>query len=192
MSFFTEILSILLLSVGLSMDSLALAVSCGLQYSPHKQTEALKVAIIFALTQATTPIIGYFSGKLFANLMAPFDHWVAFILLALIGGHMIKEGISHHNGGECIERKLTLWVLFTMGVATSIDALAAGISLIATNLNIPLTIFSIFIGTFIFSYCGYMFGKKLGDIFQVKAEIFGGIVLVLLGIKIVVEHLFFQ
>lgn len=192
MSLLTEILSMVLLSVGLSMDSLALSVSCGLQNSPHKQTMALKVGIIFALTQATTPVIGYFTGTLFADLIAPFDHWVAFILLALIGGHMIKEGINHHNGGECIERKLTLWVLLSMGIATSIDALAAGISLIATDLNIPLSILSIFIGTFIFSYGGYMFGKKLGDLFQAKAEIFGGIVLLLLGIKIVVEHLFLQ
>jgi putative Mn2+ efflux pump MntP len=188
----SALFSMIMLSIGLSMDSLALSVSCGLQKVEHKLSMALKVAFIFAIIQATTPIIGYFTGTLFADQIAFIDHWIAFGLLALIGGKMITEGIKHNNKVECEDKQLTIWVLITMGIATSIDALAAGISLIATDLNIPLTIFIIFIGTFLFSLGGFSFGNKLGALFQAKAEIFGGIVLISLGIKILIEHLFFQ
>ncbi|MHA1717964.1 MAG: manganese efflux pump MntP [Promethearchaeota archaeon] len=193
----SAIFSMIMLSIGLSMDSLALSVSCGLQKMEHKLSMALKVALIFAFIQATNPVIGYFVGIFFAEQIAFIDHWIAFVLLFLIGSNMIKEGVNKNNrntsiknGRVCEERRLTIWVLITMGIATSIDALAAGISLIATDLNIPLTIFIIFIGTFLFSIGGFSFGHKLGALFQSKAEIFGGIVLVSLGIKILVEHLF--
>ena len=188
----SEIFSMIMLSIGLSMDSLALSVSCGLQKKTHSISMALKVSIIFALVQATTPILGYFTGVFFADQIAKFDHWIAFGLLAFIGGHMLKEGFAHRKSEEeCEDKELTIWVLFTMGIATSIDALAAGVSLIATTLNIPLTIFIIFLGTLLFSYGGYYFGKKLGSIFQARAEIFGGVVLIGLGVKILIEHLFF-
>ncbi len=192
MATLSAIFSMIMLSIGLSMDSLALSVSCGLQKVEHKLSMALKVAFIFAIIQATTPIIGYFTGTLFAEQIAFIDHWIAFGLLALIGGKMIADGIKHNNEVECEEKQLTIWVLITMGIATSIDALAAGISLIAADLNIPLTIFIIFLGTFLFSLRGFSFGDKLGALFQAKAEIFGGIVLISLGFKIVIEHIFFQ
>lgn len=182
----------LMLGIGLSMDSLALSVSCGLQPNKNKYQMALKVAIIFSLVQASTPIIGYFLGSFFQEQIAFIDHWIAFGLLALIGGHMLKEGIDHSKKIECEERDLNLVVLFTMGIATSIDALAAGVSLIATELPIGMTIFCIFLSTFIFSIFGYYFGNKLGSIFQSRAEIFGGLVLIGLGVKILIEHLFLQ
>ena len=188
---FSDILSMIMLSIGLSMDSLALSVSCGLQKNSHNFIMALKVSIIFAIVQATTPVIGYFTGVFFARQIAKFDHWIAFGLLAIIGSHMVKEGLVHRKQeGKCEDKELTIWVLFTMGIATSIDALAAGVSLIATSLNIPLTIFIIFLGTLLFSYAGYYFGKKLGSLFQARAEIFGGVVLIGLGVKILIEHLF--
>jgi manganese efflux pump family protein len=188
---FTNLLSMLLLGIGLSMDSLALSVSCGLQTTDSKSLMAFKVGIIFAIVQASTPLLGYFLGNIFAEQIAFIDHWVAFGLLALIGGHMLKEGIGHRHIEKCEDKTLTFLVLLTMGIATSIDALAAGISLIATDLPLPLTILTIFGITFIFSLFGYFFGNKLGNIFQSRAEIFGGIVLIGLGLKILIEHLFF-
>ncbi|WP_371805972.1 manganese efflux pump MntP family protein [Candidatus Lokiarchaeum ossiferum] len=186
---FTTIISMLMLGIGLSMDSLALSVSCGLQATENKKQMALKVGFIFAFVQASTPLLGYFLGSFFAEQIAFIDHWIAFGLLGFIGGHMLKEGIVHNNGGECEEKDLTLLVLFTMGIATSIDALAAGISLIATDLPILWTIIIIFGATLGFSLFGYSFGNKLGTLFQSRAEIFGGIVLIGLGIKILIEHL---
>lgn len=182
----------LMLGIGLSMDSLALSVSCGLQTNKKKNHTAFKVALIFSFTQALTPTLGYFLGSLFQKQIAFIDHWIAFVLLALIGGHMIKEGIEHSKTVDCEERELTLLILFTMGIATSIDALAAGISLIATDLPIVITIFTIFVATFIFSTFGFHFGNKLGSLFQSRAELFGGVVLIILGIKILIEHLFLQ
>lgn len=187
---FTIIISMLMLGIGLSMDSLALSVSCGLQSTTNKKLMAFKVGIIFAIVQASTPLLGYFLGSIFAEQIAFIDHWIAFGLLAFIGGHMLKEGFNHRKGEACEDKDLTLIVLFTMGLATSIDAMAAGISLIATDLPLPMTIITIFGTTFLFSLFGYVFGNKLGSLFQSRAEIFGGLVLVGLGLKILIEHLF--
>jgi len=187
---FTTILSMLMLGIGLSMDSLALSVSCGLQKTENKKRMAFKVGFIFAFVQASAPLLGYLFGSIFSEQIAFIDHWIAFGLLGFIGGHMLKEGIVHKNGGECEEKDLTLLVLFTMGIATSIDALAAGISLVATDLPIPWTIFTIFGATLAFSLFGVTFGNKLGSLMQSRAEIFGGLVLIGLGIKILVEHIF--
>lgn len=180
------------LGIGLSMDSLALSISCGLKNNPEKLKTALKVALIFSITQAVTPIIGYLSGSLFANYIQTYDHWVAFFLLAIIGGNMVREGLKHRKNPEKInDRKLTIWILFTMGIATSIDALAVGVSLAFIPVNLVLTIAVIFIITFLLSITGYLLGEKIGKIFRSRAEILGGLVLIALGLEILVEGLIF-
>ena len=194
-----EIFDMVLLGVGLSMDSLALSVSCGLKGSSleakRKLKFAAKVALIFALVQATTPIIGYFLGSLFADRIVNYDHWVAFVVLSIIGSNLLREGFAKTNPSEsqeaCEEKEFTAWVLFGMGIATSIDALAAGVTLAFIETDIFLTCAIIFLITFVFSLIGNDLGDRLGSKFQHKAEIFGGIILILLGAKILVEHLFF-
>ncbi len=185
-----ELLAMIFLGLGLSMDSLALSLSCGLQQTTEKMKTAMKVAVIFAISQTTTPLIGFLAGAAFADEIVKYDHWIALVLLALIGGNMIREGIKTRNDPEsCEDRKLTVWVLITMGIATSIDALAAGVTLAFISVNIWLALLTIFLATLIVSLIGYMVGEKVGKLFQSWAELFGGVVLAGLGIQIFVEHM---
>jgi len=185
---FSIFLSMIMLGMGLSMDSLALSISCGIKPIINKKIMAIKVAFIFALVQSTTPLIGYFIGYAFIDQIDFLDHWIALLLLSIIGGHMIYSSFKDEE--YCVDKNLSIISLFIMGIATSIDALAAGVSLIATDFNIPLIILIIFLCTVIFSLFGFYFGNKLGLKFQQRAELFGGIVLIILGIKIVIEHIF--
>ena len=187
---FLTIISILMLSFGLSMDSLALAVSCGLQTNPHQKWLDLKIPIIFAFVQTLIQLIGYLLGSAFANLIESFAHWVAFGLLLYIGLNMIKEALENKSEDEQEEKELTIWMIFTMAIAASIDELAAGVSMRATSFPLVLTLILIFIITFIISFLGYYLGSKVGTNFQRHAEIFGGVVLIALGIKILLEHFF--
>ena len=176
------------------MDSLALSVSCGLQPVENRKTMAAKVSLIFATVESSMILLGFFLGSFFAEKIAFIDHWIAFGLLGLIGGHMLREGLTTKetsNYEAKKTKKLTLFVIFIMGFASSIDALAAGFSLLATNLPIPWTILTIFGANFLVSLFGYSFGAKLGTVFKSRAEIFGGLVLIGLGTKILLEHLFF-
>lgn len=177
-----------LLGIGLSMDAFAVSVCKGLAMKKAAIKAELICGIWFGSFQAMMPLIGYSLGTLFAGAIQAFDHWVAFGLLSLIGCNMLKEALSGEN--ETVDADLSAGTMFLMAVATSIDALAVGISLAMTgNVNIRIASFLIGITTFLLSAGGVAVGSIFGSRYEKRAELSGGVILNLLGIKILLEHL---
>lgn len=178
-----------LLAVGLSMDAFAVSICKGLAMKRATLKSGLICGTWFGGFQALMPLFGYFLGTLFASAIEAFDHWIAFILLALIGANMLREAFSSSDeasGGADLSFK----TMFIMAVATSIDALAVGISLaMAGNVNIFAAIAMIGVTTFVLSAVGVKVGNVFGSRYEKKAEAAGGIILILLGLKILLEHL---
>ena len=182
-----EFWEILVLGVGLSMDAFAVSVCKGLAVRRADLKTSLVCGAWFGAFQALMPLIGYFLGRMFADAIAAVDQWVAFILLALVGGNMIKEALSGEE--ETSTPDLSVKAMLPLAVATSIDALAVGISLAMTEAPIWTSIGVIGTTTFILSAVGVTIGGIFGNKFEKKAEIFGGVVLILLGCKILLESL---
>ena len=181
---------LLLLAVGVSMDAFAVSVCKGLSMSKSGLKESAVCGAWFGGFQALMPLIGFFLGTLFAEAIEAFDHWVAFGLLAIIGINMLKEAFSNDEEEGCCGCDLSFKTMLVMAIATSIDALAVGISLaMAGNVNIWLSILLIGITTFSFSALGVKIGNVFGSRFEKKAQIAGGVILILLGLKILLEHL---
>ena len=180
---------LLLLAVGVSMDAFAVSVCKGLSMSKSGIKESAICGAWFGGFQALMPLIGFFLGTLFAEAIEAFDHWVAFGLLAIIGINMLKEAFSKEEEG-CCGCDLRFKTMLVMAIATSIDALAVGISLaMAGDVNIWLSILLIGLTTFCFSGLGVKIGNVFGSRFEQKAQIAGGIILILLGLKILLEHM---
>ena len=178
-----------LLAVGLSMDAFAVSICKGLSMSKAGLKEGAICGAWFGGFQALMPLIGFFLGTLFADAIVAFDHWIAFGLLAIIGINMLKEAFSkeEEQSSGC---DLSFKTMLIMAIATSIDALAVGISLaMAGNVNIWLAIVLIGVTTFVLSGCGVKIGNVFGSRFEKKAQIAGGCILILLGLKILLEHL---
>lgn len=179
---------LLLLGVGLSMDAFAVSVCKGLAMREAKWKAPLICGAWFGGFQALMPLAGYFLGSLFAQAIAAFDHWVAFGLLALIGGNMLREALSQEE--EAADGDLSFGTMLIMALATSIDALAVGISLaMAGEVNIFLAVAIIGLTTFCLSALGVKVGAIFGSRYEKKAEAAGGVILILLGVKILLEHL---
>ena len=177
-------LELFLLAVGLSMDAFAVSICKGLSMTKAGIKEGCICGAWFGGFQALMPLIGFFLGTLFADAIVAFDHWIAFGLLAIIGINMLKEAFSKEEE-ESSGCDLSFKTMLVMAIATSIDALAVGISLaMAGNVNIWLAILLIGITTFVLSGCGVKIGNVFGAKFEKKAEILGGVILVLLGVKI--------
>lgn len=183
-------LELLLIAVGLSMDAFAVAVCKGLNMVKINYRHGLVTAIFFGVFQALMPLLGWLLGSRFEMYIKSADHWIAFALLAFIGGKMIYEALEGgvDKGGE--GDKLDLKELFIMSVATSIDALAVGITFaLLPDTNIWVSISMIGVTTFILSFLGVIIGNRFGTGYKKKAELFGGAVLILIGLKILLEHL---
>jgi len=185
---------ILLIAIGLSMDSLAVSVTCGAVMRQCKAGHLLRIAFTLAAFQAAMTVIGYMAGLGFERYIDSYDHWIAFVLLLYLGGKMVYDGLKpdkEEEEGDCNCRVITNRTLCGMGIATSIDALAVGISL--AILNSPLVSLAVIIGvvTFLFSAFGVYFGCRVGRKIDLKLEVIGGCILIGIGIKILVEHLFF-
>ena len=182
---------ILLLAVGVSMDAFAVSIGKGLSVKKVTFKEVLSVGLWFGGFQALMPAAGYYLGVSFADLVARLDHWIAFGLLVLIGGNMIREAVRDAGGHEHGDSSFSFRTMLPLAVATSIDALAVGVSF--AFLQTPLWSSAGVIGltTFLFSALGLLIGKKVGCRFHQGAEIFGGVILILIGVKILVEHLLF-
>lgn len=176
-----------ILAVGLAMDAFAVAVCKGLATEKLKWKHLVIVGLWFGGFQGLMPAIGYFLGGAFGQYITAFDHWVAFGLLALIGGNMIKESFS----GECpADGSLGIRVMLPMAIATSIDALAVGVTFgLLPDVNIVVAVVLIGIITFVMSAFGVKIGNVFGSRWKSRAEFFGGVILVLLGLKILLEHL---
>ena len=179
-----------LLAVGLSMDAFAVSICKGLSMSKAGIKEGCICGAWFGGFQALMPLIGFFLGTLFADAIVAFDHWVAFGLLAIIGTNLLKEAFSKEEDCESCGCDLSFKTMLIMAIATSIDALAVGISLaMAGDVNIWVAIVLIGITTFTLSGLGVKIGNVFGCRFKSKAELAGGIILILMGTKILLEHL---
>ena len=181
-----------LLAVGVSMDAFAVSICKGLATRKAGLREMGTCGVWFGGFQALMPLIGFFLGTLFATAIEAFDHWVAFGLLALIGGNMLKEALGKEDCDCCEDENgdFGFKTMFVMAIATSIDALAIGVSMaLAGNVNIWIAITLIGITTCVTSALGVKIGNVFGSKFKKKAEAAGGIILILLGAKILLEHL---
>jgi len=183
------LIELFLIAVGLSMDAFAVSVCKGLAMPKCTFKKAAIVGLWFGGFQALMPAIGYILGAQFQEAIASIDHWIAFVLLALIGGNMIHEALD--NDEEEADASLDVKPMFLLAVATSIDALAIGITFAFLKVNIIPAVCFIGIVTFIISFAGVKIGNVFGARYKNKAEIVGGIILILLGLKILLEHLGF-
>ena len=183
------LIELFLIAVGLSMDAFAVSVCKGLAMPKCNFKKAAIVGLWFGGFQALMPAIGYILGAQFQEAIASIDHWIAFVLLALIGGNMIHEALD--NDEEEADASLDVKTMFLLAVATSIDALAIGITFAFLKVNIIPAVCFIGIVTFIISFAGVKIGNVFGARYKNKAEIVGGVILILLGLKILLEHLGF-
>ena len=183
------LIELFLIAVGLSMDAFAVSVCKGLAMPKCTFKKAAIVGLWFGGFQALMPAIGYILGAQFQETIASIDHWIAFVLLALIGGNMIHEALD--NDEEEADASLDVKTMFLLAVATSIDALAIGITFAFLKVNIIPAVCFIGSVTFIISFAGVKIGNVFGVRYKNKAEIVGGVILILLGLKILLEHLGF-
>lgn len=186
MSFVT----IFFIAVGLAMDAFAVSIASGAAYKHLHLRHTLRIAVFFGGFQAFMPLIGALAGLSFREYIADYDHWIAFIILAAVGGKMIYESFKITEAEKNFS-PLNILVLLVLSVATSIDALAIGITLSLVAGSIVTAVTVIGLVTFVLSYLGVMLGKRFGHIFENKIEAFGGIVLIILGVKILCEHTIF-
>lgn len=184
------IVELLLIGVGLSMDAFAVSICKGLNMKKVNKVHCVIIALFFGGFQALMPLIGWVLGKQFETYITSVDHWIAFILLALIGGNMVKESREKEEEEVCqCESKLNIKELFLLAIATSIDALAVGITFAFLKVNIIPAIAIIGVTTFAISAVGVFVGNIFGSKYKSKAELAGGIILILIGLKILLEHL---
>lgn len=188
MSFF----EIFMIGVGLSMDAFAVAICKGLNMRKLDKVQTLVIALFFGGFQALMPFLGWLLGKQFESYITSFDHWIAFVLLAFIGGKMIWDVFKGDDKDEAYCRasaRLDIKELFVLAIATSIDALAVGISFAFLQVNIGFAITLIGCTTFVLSAAGVFVGHKFGAKYEDKATVVGGVILILIGLKILLEHL---
>ncbi len=183
-----SIASILLIGVGLSMDAFAIAITCGIIIKGLRVSNVLKVGIFFGLAQAIMPLIGWIAGYSFSDYIVRVDHWIAFGLMVIIGGKMLHEaskGECETGGFDPLDNK----TLLVLAIATSVDALAVGISFAFLKVNIYSAITIIGIITFVICTLGVILGKQFGCLLKNKAQFLGGAVLIFMGFKILNEHM---
>lgn len=183
-----ELTTITLIAVGLSMDAFAVSISSGLCMDRFRWRSALRIALFFGGFQALMPVIGYFAGLTIRSLIASFDHWIAFGLLIFVGARMIYESLFK-EGDEGKMDTEDLPTLVMLSIATSIDALAVGLSL--SLLKVDITVAATLIGavTFSLSFAGVLLGRRAGRALGKRVEVLGGIILMGIGVKILLSHL---
>lgn len=179
------IIELFVLAVGLSMDAFAVSVCKGLSLGKIKWKHMCIAGAWFGGFQALMPLIGYFLGRFFTDMIEQYDHWVAFILLALIGGNMVKEALGGEE--EDLDCSMSPKTMFVLAVATSIDALAVGVTFAFLKVAIVPAVTFIGVVTFVCSAIGVKIGSIFGVKYKSKAELCGGIILMLIGVKILLE-----
>ena len=182
-----KLYEIIFISIGLAMDAFAVSACKGLSMKKINWKNLIIIALYFGIFQAFMPIIGYFLGNTFSLVVQKIDHWIAFILLGAIGANMIKE--SRDDELEKRNDNVDFKTMVVLAIATSIDALAVGVTFAFFEVNLLLAITIIGVITVILSMIGVFIGNKFGDKFQNKAELTGGIILIIIGLKILLEHL---
>lgn len=182
-----ELFEITVIGIGLAMDAFAVSVCKGLSMKKVDWKKTIIIALYFGIFQALMPVLGYFLGSTFSSFVEKVDHWIAFILLAIIGGNMIKESTDDEE--EKRNDNVDVKTMLLLALATSIDALAVGVTFAFFKVNLLLSISIIGIITFALSVLGVIIGNKFGDKFQNRAELAGGIILIIIGLKILLDHL---
>lgn len=182
-----SLIEVLLIAVGVSMDAFAVSVAKGISASRITLKHALIAGLWFGGFQALMPTIGYFLGISFSSLISDWDHWIAFVLLTLIGANMVRSSFSKEDEDN-VTHGFGFWVMLSLAIATSIDALAVGVSFACLDMSIWNPIVIIGFTTMMFSIVGVYLGHLFGLRFKHRAELLGGIVLIGIGIKILFEH----
>lgn len=182
-----------LLALGLAMDAFAVSISNSMCFSNLKRKEAVAASLSFGLFQGVMPVLGFWAGRVFSAFISAVDHWIAFILLGIIGGKMLLDAIKEIRQPEIcpVGRTFTVKIMLLQAVATSIDALAVGISFAALAVPIGFAASTIAVITFVCCLIGHALGKRFGMMLGSKAQVAGGCVLIFIGTKILIEHLFF-
>ena len=183
--------SIVLIAVALAMDALAVSIASGIILKKSKLKHAVRIAFFFGLFQLFMPLIGAFAGTFIKDIMSSFDHWLIFAILTAIGGKMIYEAFILKKEEEKFD-PTNLKTLVFLSIATSIDALAVGVSLSLLSGNLYFAVSIIGIVTFVLCFIGVMIGDLMGHFFEEKIEALGGVILIGIGMKILLEHVFFQ
>jgi putative Mn2+ efflux pump MntP len=183
-----DLFSVILIAVGLSMDAFAAAVVSGVIIRQPSIRQALIIALYFGGFQALMPVVGWYLGNIVSTWLCHVDHWVAFVLLVMVGVKMIRGGISESESSLDFN-PLHLTVLLTLSIATSIDAAAVGLSFACLEMSIVRPIIIIGLTTFVFSIVGVFIGDRVGRLFGKRVEILGGLLLLVIGVRILVEHL---
>lgn len=183
------IVELLFIAIALSMDAFAVSVTNGMTILKLKVKHSVIIALAFGFSQLLMPILGYYLGMGFEAYINAFAHWIALILLSFIGGKMVIEGIKCKNENKCGIRCFSLKVIIVQAVATSVDALMVGVTFAAMGANLLFSVSMIGIITFLISLSGVYIGKKFGDMLKSKSEILGGIILIIIGLKIFIENL---
>lgn len=178
----------ILIAIGLAMDAFAVSISSGLCIKRVKNRHAFKIAFSFGAFQAVMPALGWLAGRTLSSLVSSIDHWIAFLLLTIIGGKMIYEAQKEKEDKKMMN-PLKPHILLALSVATSIDALAVGITFAFLNVTIITPVAIIGLITFILSFVGVHIGNRMGHFFEKKIEILGGLILIGIGLKILIQHL---
>jgi putative Mn2+ efflux pump MntP len=182
-----SLITVFFIALGLGVDAFSVAIGIGAVNDKKSWSPVFRLATAFGLFQFTMPIIGWLAGLTVVEIISPFDHWIAFALLALVGGKMIREGLEKESDEEKADQTVGLPLLM-LSIATSIDALAVGFSfsILKTKILFPAVIIGIV--CFLMTVTGMIFGKVLAKIFGKKVEVFGGMVLIAIGVKILIDH----
>ncbi len=184
----TMTIEVLLIAIGLAMDAFAVSICKGLSMKKIDFKKLFIIALYFGVFQAGMPVIGYFLGESFEEFVTSIDHWIAFILLSFIGINMIRETFADSDD-EASNDDTSFKTMVILAIATSIDALAIGITFAFLETNIWISAGVIGVVTFLISAIGVIIGNRFGDKYEKRAEIFGGVILIIMGIKILCEHL---
>lgn len=181
-----SLIQIFFIGIGLSMDAVCVSMSNGMCFKV-KLKQALLIALTFGVFQGLMPLIGYFAGSIFTKQITAIDHWIALILLSIIGGKMLFDSIKSKNDDECVCCKISFKLILVQGIATSIDALAVGVTFAAYSINIFSSCLIIALSTFVLSFFSVFLGEKIGTKLNKKAGVFGGLILIFIGIKIFLD-----
>ncbi len=186
--------SLMLLAFAMSTDAFAASIGKGAALKRTRFPEALRIGVIFGTVEAITPVIGWTIGLAATRFVSEWDHWIAFALLGGLGAHMIWEGLKpvakHSDGNQTPAQRKSVWLLAAMALATSIDAMAVGVTLAFADINIMIAALAIGLVTMLMVTAGIMLGRVIGSLIGKRAEIAGGLVLIAIGTMVLYEHLF--
>jgi putative Mn2+ efflux pump MntP len=185
----TGFLSILIIALGLSADCFAVAISASIVKRALPVWQGLRVSLFFGVFQSAMTLLGWLAGSRILNYIANYDHWIAFGLLAFVGGRMFWEAFHTNEANESRIDITKWWLLVTLSFATSLDALGVGLSFAFLHVHLTMASLIIGIAAFVITFIGFLAGKKLGDVIGHRAEIIGSIILIGIGLRILLEHL---